>query len=61
MCLHAGNTRAELDTLVSATVAWAVRIVREERAEFGGGEQDQIRGDMSGMDPSRGGFLESKL
>ena len=60
MCLHAGNTRQELDTLVSATVTWAAGIVREERAEFAG-ERDQIRGDMSGMDPSRGGFLESKL
>ena len=60
VCLHAGNTRAELDTLVSTTVAWGVGIVLEERAEFGG-ERGQIRGDMSDMDLSRGGFLESKL
>ena len=32
VCLHASNTRAELDALVSATVAWAVEIVREEGA-----------------------------
>ena len=60
MCLHAGNTLQELDTLVSATVAWAIEIVREKRADFGV-ERDQIRGDMSGMDPSRGEFVESKL
>jgi len=60
VCLHASNTRAELDTLVSATVAWAVGIVREEGAEFGV-ERDQIRGGMSAMDLSRGVFLESKL
>ena len=53
VCLHAGNTRAELDRLVSATVAWAVGIVQEERA----GLRDRIRG----MDPNRGGFLGSKL
>ena len=60
VCIHAGNTLAELDMLVSATVTWAAGMVREERAEFGG-ERDQIRGVMGGMDPSRGGFLESKL
>ena len=60
VCLHASNTRAELDTLVGATVAWAVEIVREEGAEFGG-KRDQIRGGMSGMDPGRGVFLKSKL
>ena len=53
VCLHASNTRAELDTLISATVAWAVGIVREEGAEFGG-DRDQIREGMSGMDLSRG-------
>ena len=60
MCLHAGNTRQELDTLVSATVTWAIEIVREKRADFGVG-RDQIRGDLSVMDPSRGEFVESKL
>ena len=60
VCLHAGNTRAELDTLVSATVSWAVGIAREEREEFGGA-RDQSRGDISGMDTSRGELLESKL
>jgi hypothetical protein len=48
VCLHAGNTRAELDRLVSATVAWAVGFK---------GKRDRIRG----MDLSGGGFLGSKL
>jgi len=34
VCLHAGNTWAELDTLVSAAISWAVGIVQGERAEF---------------------------
>jgi hypothetical protein len=59
VCLHAGNTRAELDTLVSAIVSWAVGIARE-RAEFAV-EGDEIRGHTHGMDPSRGGLLEFKL
>jgi len=40
--------------LVGVTVSWAVGIGFEEVG-------DQIRGDMSGMNPSRGGFFESKF
>jgi 8-amino-7-oxononanoate synthase len=54
VCLHAGNTRAEIDDLVSASVTWAAGIAQAERAEPGG---DQTRG----MDPNVGNFLRSKL
>ena len=47
----------ELNTLVRSTVAWALGIVQEESPESEG-ERDQIRRDMSGVDPSKGVFLE---
>jgi len=31
ICLHAGSMRAEIDTLVSASVAWAAGIAQGER------------------------------
>ncbi|KAI9507148.1 pyridoxal phosphate-dependent transferase [Russula earlei] len=33
VCLHAGNSRAELDALVDVAVAWAARIARQEKAD----------------------------
>ena len=54
VCLHAGNTRAEIDALVGTSVAWAANIAQAERA---GPEGDQPRG----MDPNVGNFLRSKL
>jgi len=53
VCLHAGNTRAEIDTLVGASVAWAAGIAQAERAGPG------RRG--SGTDPNVGNSSRSKL
>ena len=36
-CLHAGNMRTEIDTLVNASVAWAASIKQEERMRPQGG------------------------
>jgi 8-amino-7-oxononanoate synthase len=60
VCLHAGNTRAEIDTLVGASVAWAAGIAQAERA---GPEGDQPRVEQSGggTDPNLGNFSRSKL
>ena len=56
VCLHAGNTRAEIDSLVSASVAWAAGIAQAERA---GPDGDQlcVEGNECGMDPDVGNFL----
>ena len=60
VCLHAGNTRAEIDALVSASVAWAAGIAQAERAEL---DRDQTRVERSGggTDPNVGNFAQSKL
>ena len=60
VCLHAGNTRAEIDALISASVAWAVGIAQAERAGFEG-DQLRVEGSRGGMDPNVGNFLPSKL
>lgn len=60
VCLHAGNTRAEIDALVSASVAWAVGIAQAERAGPEG-DQPRVEGGGGGMDPNVGSFLRSKL
>jgi 8-amino-7-oxononanoate synthase len=51
VCLHAGNTGAEIDALVGASVAWAADIAQAERAEP----------EPRGMDPNEGNSLRSKL
>jgi 8-amino-7-oxononanoate synthase len=60
VCLHASNTRAEIDALVNACMAWAAGIVLEERA---GPEADgaRIGGSVSGMRPDGRNLLGSKL
>jgi len=58
VCLHAGNSRAEIDALVSASVAWAAGIAQAEQA---GPEGDQLEGSGGGMDSNVGNFLRSKL
>jgi 8-amino-7-oxononanoate synthase len=55
VCLHAGNTRAELDILADGAVAWAARIARAELDE-----QRRIE-DVSDVGFSGGKLLESKL
>jgi 8-amino-7-oxononanoate synthase len=60
VCLHAGNTRAEIDALVSASVAWAVDIAQAERAGPEG-DQPRVEGSGGGMDPDVGNFSRSKL
>ena len=49
VCLHAGNTRAELDALVNLAISWAERLTREERASQGWkriGVEEEARGGM---------------
>ena len=60
MCLHAGNTREELDVLVGAAVVWAAGIALEESV---GLERERIRVpmEMGGVNPNGEEFLESKL
>jgi len=60
VCLHASNIRAQIDALVSASVAWAAGIAQAEQA---GPDRDQPRVEASGdgMDPKVGNFLRSKL
>lgn len=58
VCLHAGNTRAEIDALVSESIAWAVGVTQAERA---GPEEDQLQGSGGGMDSNVGNFSRSKL
>ena len=60
VCLHAGNTREELDALVGAAVVWAAGIAREERVGLER-ERDSIQIEMGGVNPNGGEFLESKL
>ena len=60
VCIHAGNTRAELDTLIGTAIAWAVAVAREE-----GVSQDReryhIQEDVRVMGAGGGTFLQSKL
>jgi 8-amino-7-oxononanoate synthase len=63
VCLHAGNTRAELDTLIDTAIAWAAaEVAREE-----GVGQDRVRRHIqkdvrvSMHAPGEGLFLQSKL
>lgn len=60
VCLHAGNTREELDALVGAAVVWAAGIAREERVGLER-ERDRIQMEVGGVNPNEGEFLESKL
>ncbi|KAH9981707.1 pyridoxal phosphate-dependent transferase [Russula compacta] len=61
VCLHAGNTRAELDALVGAAVGWAAGIMQEERA----GPRPSLEGNNNNSHRLRiegeGEFLQSKL
>ena len=66
MCLHAGNTREEIDALVNASVAWAkaawaAAVGRDRQAVPEGGRTriEESVGGIVGL--SRGEFLRSKL
>jgi len=65
VCLHAGNTREDIDALVDASIAWAraawVAGIRQD--EQAGLEEDRARIEESvgGIGPSRGELLLSKL
>ena len=64
VCLHAGNTRSEIDALVNASVAWAASLVQHEQAGPGGdrtGIKGSIIGGNNGMVQSEGEGLRSKL
>ena len=65
VCLHAGNTRKEIDALVSATIAWAITAWTADirKTKKAGPEEDRARiGETVGrIGPSRGEFLLSKL
>lgn len=60
VCLHAGNTRAELDTLIDTAVAWAAAIAQEEIVV-----QDRVRlrvqKEVRVMGAGAGLSLQSKL
>jgi 8-amino-7-oxononanoate synthase len=60
VCLHAGNTRAEIDALVSASVAWAAGIAQAERARPEG-DEPRVEGSGCGMNPNVGNFSRTKL
>jgi 8-amino-7-oxononanoate synthase len=65
VCLHAGNTREDIDALVDASIAWArdawAAAIRQD--EQAGLEEDRARIEESvgGIGPSRGELLLSKL
>lgn len=59
LCLHAGSTRAEIDALVNASMAWAAGIAQVERA-CPEGDRTRIEEGVSRM-ASSGGLLGSKL
>lgn len=60
VCLHAGNTRAEIDALVNASIAWAASVGQDEQA---GPERERtgIKGSVGRTGPSAGKLLTSKL
>ncbi|KAH8987434.1 PLP-dependent transferase [Lactarius akahatsu] len=62
VCLHAGNTRAELDRLVDSAIAWAAAVAREEGVGQDRGRL-RIQEDVRVMGTGGGGglLLQSKL
>ena len=62
VCLHAGNTRSDIDALVNASISWAAGIVQDERAGPEG-YRTRIEESMGGMGQSgvEGNLLRSKL
>ena len=60
VCLHAGNTHAELDMLIDTAIAWAAAIAREEMVG-----KDSVRyhiqEDVRAIGAGGGAFLQSKL
>lgn len=60
VCLHACNTRAELDTLVDTAIAWAAAVAREEGVGQGR-ERLCVQEDVRFMGTGGGLMLQSKL
>ena len=60
VCLHASNTRVEIDALVSSSVAWATGIAQAERARSEG-DQPRVEGSGGGTDSNVGNVSRSKL
>ena len=60
VCLHAGNTRAELDILIDTAIAWAAAVAREECVGKDR-ERYHIQEDGRVMGAGGGLFLQSKL
>jgi 8-amino-7-oxononanoate synthase len=60
VCLHAGNTPAELDALVDSAISWAAAVVEEERA-CQKGERLGVAEGTRGLSPGGGELLQSKL
>jgi 8-amino-7-oxononanoate synthase len=60
VCLHAGNTREQIDALVNTSIAWAAGIWKDERGGPEGG-QTGIKGSVEGTGPSGGNMFQSKL
>ncbi|KAI9454779.1 pyridoxal phosphate-dependent transferase [Lactarius psammicola] len=59
VCLHAGNTRAELDALIDTAIAWAAAVAREEGVEDRG--RLRIQEDVCDMGTDGVLLLQSKL
>ncbi|KAH9979899.1 pyridoxal phosphate-dependent transferase [Lactifluus volemus] len=60
VCLHAGNTRAELDALVDSAISWAAEAAQEERASQKG-ERLGVAEGTRGLGRNGGERLQSKL
>jgi 8-amino-7-oxononanoate synthase len=60
VCLHAGNTRKELDTLVGAAVAWAKGVAQDEGVYLTR-ERPGVNGSIHGMSPGGNELVQSKL
>jgi 8-amino-7-oxononanoate synthase len=60
VCLHAGNTRVELDALVGAAIEWAVGIAQSEMT-MRKGERGRTEGDVTNVRTNRSEGLQSKL
>jgi 8-amino-7-oxononanoate synthase len=60
VCVHAGNTREQIDALVNASIAWAAGIGKDERGGPEGGRTG-MKGSLKGTGPSGENAFRSKL
>ena len=60
VCLHAGNTREQIDALVDASIAWAASIWKDEQGVPEGGRTG-MKGIVEQTSQSGGNTFQSKL